>query len=101
MALQNLIDNAFKYSNELGHLCAKQIDGKVIQELKIRYWDCRRRERKFMINSTALKVEILGIKGYGLGLSLVKSIVETMSGRIEIEDNKPQDGLHHYFSSVE
>jgi len=33
--------------------------------------------------------EKLGIKGFGLGLSLVKSIVDEASGRIEIIDNKP------------
>jgi two-component system sensor histidine kinase CiaH len=31
----------------------------------------------------------LGIKGFGLGLSLVKSIIDEASGTIEIIDNKP------------
>jgi nitrogen-specific signal transduction histidine kinase len=31
----------------------------------------------------------LGIKGFGLGLSLVKSIIDEASGTIEIFDNKP------------
>jgi two-component system sensor histidine kinase CiaH len=35
------------------------------------------------------KAEKLGIKGYGLGLSLVKLLIEEAGGNISIEDNKP------------
>ena len=35
------------------------------------------------------KAEKLGIKGYGLGLSLVKLLIEEAGGKISIEDNEP------------
>jgi signal transduction histidine kinase len=35
------------------------------------------------------KAEKLGIKGNGLGLSLVKLLIEEAGGKISIEDNKP------------
>lgn len=43
-------------------------------------------ERFFRSN----KAEELGIKGYGLGLSVVKSVLTQLGGHISIEDNKPQ-----------
>ena len=105
MALQNLIDNAFKYSNEdWVTLCAKQIDGKVILRVEDFGIGIAEEEKEKVYDKfyRSEKVEILGIKGYGLGLSLVKSIVEAMSGRIEIEDNKPRGTVFIItFSSVE
>lgn len=92
MALQNLIDNAFKYSNEdWVTLYAKQMDDKIILRVKdfgVGIAD-EEKEKVYDRFYRSEKIENLGIKGYGLGLSLVKSIVEAMNGTIEIKDNKP------------
>ena len=93
MALQNLIDNAFKYSNEdWVTLYAKQMDGKIFLRVEDFGVGIAEEEKEKVYDRfyRSEKVEILGIKGYGLGLSLVKSIVEAMNGTIEIKDNKPR-----------
>ncbi len=93
MAFQNLVDNAFKYSNEdWVTLHAKQMDSKVflrIEDFGIGIAEVEK-EKVYDRFYRSEKVENLGIKGYGLGLSLVKSIVEAMNGTIEIKDNKPR-----------
>ncbi len=93
MALQNLIDNAFKYSNEdWVTIHAKQMDDKVI--LRIEDFGIgiaeEEKEKVFEKFYRSEKVEMIGIKGYGLGLSIVKLIITAMNGTIEIKDNKPR-----------
>lgn len=93
MALQNLIDNSFKYSNEdWVTLYTKQMEGKVILRVEDFGVGIAEEEKEKVYDRfyRSEKVEILGIKGYGLGLSLVKAIVEAMNGTIEIKDNKPR-----------
>ncbi|MEJ5263121.1 MAG: sensor histidine kinase, partial [Ignavibacterium sp.] len=38
-------------------------------------------------------VEKLGIKGYGLGLSLVKAVFDEIGAQISISDNKPTGAI--------
>lgn len=93
MALQNLIDNSFKYSNEdWVTLYAKQMDDKIILRVEDFGVGIAEEEKEKVYDRfyRSEKVENLGIKGFGLGLSLVKSIVEAMNGTIEIKDNKPR-----------
>ena len=93
MVLQNLIDNAIKYSDDNSSI-------KLITSLKDNYVKISVEDNgigiaddekikvfeKFYRGS---KIENSGIKGYGLGLSLVESIVTKLDGKIFIEDNKP------------
>jgi len=93
IALQNLIDNALKYSDKDWIIIfARKENGKVI--IRIEDFgigiDIEEREKVFERFYRTEKVERLGIKGYGLGLSLVSSIISSMQGTIEIQDNQPK-----------
>lgn len=93
MVLQNLIHNAIKYSPESEEVTviARRMNDKIllsVQDNGIGINDLEKVNifQKFYRTPQAEK---LGIKGFGLGLSLVKSIVEEASGSIEVLDNKP------------
>ncbi len=93
IAVQNLIDNALKYSdNDWVTIFAHQENGKVVirvEDFGIGI-DIKERGKVFERFYRTEKVESLGIKGYGLGLSLVSSIISSMHGAIEIQDNQPR-----------
>ena len=91
MALQNIIDNALKYSSE-----DKDVDVELQtarQQVRIRIKDQgpgipddeKRRifERFYRGRQTSDK------EGYGLGLSLVESVIKNMEGKVVVKDNKP------------
>lgn len=92
MALQNIVDNALKYSPEDKeveiHLSVEQ------QALSIGVIDqgpgipdaekTKIFERFYRGSQTANK------EGYGLGLSLVESIIKNMGGHISVKDNTPR-----------
>ncbi|MCK5087019.1 MAG: HAMP domain-containing histidine kinase [Melioribacteraceae bacterium] len=93
MVLQNLIDNAIKYSDDNSSI-------KLITSLKDNYVKISVEDNGIGIADDekikvfekfyrGTKIENSGIKGYGLGLSLVESIVTKLDGKIFIEDNKP------------
>lgn len=96
IALSNIIENALKYSGELtvtvtatqeNYNCEiKVIDSGIgiKEEDKNKIFD-----RFFRSNS----LECLDVKGYGLGLSLAKSIVNSMGGEIKMEDNSPHGSI--------
>ena len=93
LVVENLIDNAVKYSNgELVKVTLKTSDGLSqieVADLGIGISD-EEKKNVFERFYRSEKVEKLGIKGYGLGLSLVKSIVIQFGGTIKIEDNIPK-----------
>ena len=95
IVLQNLIDNAVKYSVSNPSLpiiiTANKNDNKIIitvsdNGIGISDTDKSKVFERFFRSEQS---EELGIKGFGLGLSLVKSIVLSMNGLIEIADNLP------------
>jgi signal transduction histidine kinase len=93
MVMQNLIHNSLKYSLQSGDVkvTARKSDGKInilVEDKGIGIDDFEKSIvfQKFYRSNQAEK---LGIKGYGLGLSLVKSIIDEATGTIEIIDNKP------------
>lgn len=96
IALQNLIDNAKKYSNEdWVTLSAKITDGNVILRVEDFGVGINNEEKEKVYDRfyRSEKVEMLGIKGNGLGLSLVKLIITAMNGSIEINDNTPRGSI--------
>lgn len=94
MVLENLISNAIKYSPENSEVTVKvdEIDetAKIyIEDLGIGIADSEK-DKVFDRFYRSNNVEDNGIKGYGLGLNLVESIVSRMEGSIEIKDNIPK-----------
>ncbi|MDP3583342.1 MAG: HAMP domain-containing sensor histidine kinase [Ignavibacteria bacterium] len=96
MALGNIIDNALKYSdnssvtvtatNDKNNCVIKIID----LGIGIKHEDKPKIFDRFFRASSA---EYLGLKGYGLGLSLAKSIINSMNGEIQVQDNSPQGSV--------
>lgn len=96
LALQNLIDNALKYSNnDWVTIKLTNDNGKII--LRIEDFgigiQSSEKEKIFERFYRGEKAELLGIKGYGLGLSLVKFIVDSMNGTISVTENKPKGSV--------
>jgi signal transduction histidine kinase len=97
IVIENLIDNAIKYSgnNPEVNVTLRRIQNKVqlsVADNGIGIEDSNKEkifERFFRTN----KAEELGIKGYGLGLSVAKSIITQMNGSISVEDNVPQGAV--------
>jgi signal transduction histidine kinase len=92
IVLQNLIDNGLKYSGyQPVKVEAKLIDKKIVVKcidtgIGIPVVEREKVYERFYRSESA---ENLGIKGYGLGLSLVKFVVNSMDGSIEINNNLP------------
>ena len=93
MVLENLIDNAVKYSpdNEMVKVILQSNDENVelkIEDKGIGIEDSEK-ENIFDRFYRSKIPEMRGVRGYGLGLSLVKTILEEMGAKIRIEDNHP------------
>jgi len=93
MVLENLIDNAVKYSpdNEMVKVILQSNDENVelkIEDKGIGIEDSEK-ENIFDRFYRSKIPEMMGVRGYGLGLSLVKTILEEMGAKIRIEDNHP------------
>lgn len=94
IVLENLIDNALKYSDKHDSVMVelKKFDSIVKFIIKDQGLGISNNEKKrifdrfYRIDDT----QKLGIKGYGLGLSLVKAIVVQAGGTISVEDNFPK-----------
>jgi signal transduction histidine kinase len=93
MVLQNLIHNSIKYSPgtvDVKVILKKENDRIILKvEDKGIGIDKMEKTKVFQKFYRSSKAEELGIKGFGLGLSLVKSIIDEASGKIEIVDNNP------------
>lgn len=92
IALLNVIDNAIKYSEQQPVSVSLSVkDGQnliSVADLGIGIPDVEK-QKVFERFYRTDKSERLGIKGYGLGLSLAQTIVEEAGGKILILDNKP------------
>ena len=93
IVVENLVDNAIKYSNGDKMVSVTLTkDGSVanliVKDNGIGISDIDK-EKVFDRFYRSEKAEKLGIKGYGLGLSLVKLLIEEAGGNISIKDNEP------------
>ncbi|GAB4127046.1 MAG: HAMP domain-containing sensor histidine kinase [Ignavibacteriales bacterium] len=92
MVLQNLIDNAIKYSHEESTVKIEVLTQN--EEVKITVSDQgigiadEEKDKIFDRFFRGSSVES-DSKGFGLGLSLVKNIVNKMDGQVKIESNNP------------
>ncbi len=93
IVLENLIDNAIKYSpNNPGiAVTAKRYYDNIIISVEDYGYGISDEEKekifeRFYRAASSIKENI---KGYGLGLCLVKTIVQSMEGTIKVEDNIP------------
>lgn len=93
MTIQNLFSNAKKFSIEPLDISIKayKTNHKIILEVADKGIGIDDADKNRVFNKfyRTEKAEKLGIIGFGLGLNLVKTIVEEASGNIEILDNHP------------
>jgi signal transduction histidine kinase len=93
MVIQNLIQNAIKYTphNPVITVESKRLNSNIVISIADNGIgiDDSEKENVFRKFYRTDRAEKLGIKGFGLGLSLVKSIIDEASGNIKILDNKP------------
>lgn len=94
MVLENLIGNAIKYSSDNDEVKVEVEKG--IENVKISIYDNgigisdAEKSKVFERFYRGDNVESSGIKGHGLGLNLVKIVVNKMDGKIFINDNEPK-----------
>lgn len=94
IVLENLIDNAFKYCDENCEVKLELFEKEEavvlsVSDNGIGIADSEKDRifQRFYRSDTAEK---RGIKGYGLGLSLVQTIIKGMNGEISLRRNIPQ-----------
>lgn len=97
MALQNLLDNAVKYSPDTSpvKVTAHAKDEMIIIAVEDNGIGISASEKQKLFERfyRGEKAQRDGIQGFGLGLSLVFSIVTSMGGAIEIRDNIPNGSI--------
>ncbi len=100
--ITNLIDNAIKYTNQGGNVTIK-IEENQNQELVFSVSDTgvgiptSEQDRLFSKFFRASNIQTLDVSGTGLGLFIVKSIIEAHSGKVWVE-SRQGEGSTFYFS---
>jgi signal transduction histidine kinase len=94
IVIENLIDNALKYSisDPEVKITVKKTKDKIeviVSDNGIGI-ENQDKDKVFERFFRTGKAEEIGIKGFGLGLTVVKSILTQMNGSISVEDNIPQ-----------
>ena len=94
MVIENLVDNAVKYSlnNEPVTIKLSETENKIVLIVEDNGIGIKPMEKSQVFNKfyRGKASETIGIKGHGLGLSLVKTILLEMGAKIKIEDNLPK-----------
>jgi len=95
IAIQNLINNAIKYSHKDSKVSvvATNIEDKLNLSVIDNGIGIETEEEKGKIFQRFYRSDtdfVNKVNGYGLGLSLVKSVVESMGGNIKVLDNRPK-----------
>lgn len=97
IVLDNLIDNAIKYSTPKPQIKVSLKRNKGSIELRVSDNGIgigkHEKEKIFEKFFRTDKVDELGIKGFGLGLSVAQSIITQMNGSISVEDNIPKGSV--------
>lgn len=97
LVVQNLLNNAVKYSPDKSKISLKlESSNERIKLLVIDEGIGISDKEKIKIFNRFYRVEekrINNTRGYGLGLSLVKSVTESMGGKVTVYDNKPQGSI--------
>jgi len=97
MVIQNLIDNAIKYSPPGSKviLCAKTENSFINISVEDNGFGINEGERHQLFERfyRGNQAQDDGVPGYGLGLSLVYSIVHAMNGTIEVKENQPNGSV--------
>ena len=85
----NLLDNAMKYSNDAPHIEVETLSSGGVFTMKVKDngigMDKETQSRIFEKFYRAHTGNIHNVKGFGLGLSYVKAIVDAHEGRIKVE----------------
>ncbi len=95
MVLQNLIDNGLKYSPREKPVTV-EIDnhqGQITIRVKDEGIGIPNKEKKLIFQRFYRGSNTDQKKGFGLGLSLVQSVVKMMGGKIKVHDNKPTGAI--------
>ena len=91
--ITNLVDNALKYSGDEKniHIVLSGKDEKIILEVKDNGVGVTKQEKEKIFNRfyRAGNEETRSAKGTGLGLYIVKKLVEAQNGDIQVSDNEP------------
>jgi signal transduction histidine kinase len=97
IVIENLIENAAKYSTPEKDITIRvtEVSGEVVVAVEDFGIGIPPEEREAIFTRfyRSGQSERIGIKGYGLGLSLAKTIVENMGGRITLKDNIPAGSI--------
>ena len=92
VAVENLLDNALKYGRSTAKISAFQNDGRVRIEVHDDGSGVPEEEREQIFDKFKRGTKMTKRKGFGLGLALVKRIVEVHYGKIWVEDSKEFGG---------
>jgi two-component system, OmpR family, phosphate regulon sensor histidine kinase PhoR len=95
LAVVNLLDNAAKYAREGGHVALSVLRGRAGDTLEIHVTDrgpgiSREEARKIFDRFTRGSAAKPGIRGSGIGLSLVKHIAESHGGSVRVRSEPGQ-----------
>lgn len=93
--IYNLIDNAFKYSNQKPEITigVRESDDGLVITIRDNGIGMEREEQQLVFDKfyRAQTGDVHNIKGFGLGLSYVKNIIEAHKGKIKLK-SKPDWG---------
>ncbi|MCG8570682.1 MAG: response regulator [Spirochaetes bacterium] len=94
--INNLIENAIKYTNQLGkiNIILKSRNQKIFLDIKDTGIGMKKEQLKHIFNPYyQIKQEKQNIQGIGMGLSIVKGLLDQINGQIKIK-SQSGEGTH-------